>query len=154
MKNFRIGALLLTLVAVFTVVSPFVFDWNATHIYNPRWTPHAKFHNAQTMLLAVFLGFSTLYFTWRTARATAERRLQLKAAILFALAYWVTQILGVTFPGTALLDPEFVASNPTVQSFTIPIQPIVDVVIFVLLGIAYYLENRRINEQNSATENL
>ena len=139
MKNLRIGALLVTVVALFTIISPYVFDWNVTHIYNPRWTPHAKFHNAQTMLLAVFLGLSALYFTWRKAQTKVEKQIQLKAAILFALAYWATQILGVTFPGTALLDPEFVTNNPTLQGITIPIQPIVDVVIFILLTIAYFL---------------
>ena len=144
MKNIRTGAWILTVVALFTIVSPYIFDWNTTHIYNPRWTPHAKFHNAQTMLMAVFLGLSTLYFTWRGAATAAEKRVQLTAAVLFALAYWITQIFGVTFPGTALLDPEFVADNPTLQGVTVPIQPIVDVVIFVLLSIAFYFENRRI----------
>ena len=147
MKNIRIGAWILTAVALFTIVSPYIFDWNATHIYNPRWTPHAKFHNAQTMLMAVFLGLSTLYFTWRSAATVAEKRVQLTAAILFGLAYWITQIGGVTFPGTALLDPEFVVDNPTLQGVTVPIQPIVDVVIFVLLIIAYYFENRRITSK-------
>ncbi len=40
-------------------------DWNATHIYNPLWPPHAKFHNAQTMTIAVLLGVSGLVFLWR-----------------------------------------------------------------------------------------
>ncbi len=65
MKNLRVGAWIITLVALFTIVAPFVADWNATHIYNPRWTPHAKFHNAQTMLLGVGLGLSALWFVWR-----------------------------------------------------------------------------------------
>lgn len=143
--------MILTVVALFTIFSPYVFDWNATHIYNPHWPPHAKFHNAQTMLLAVFLGLATLYFTWRAASSEIERRLQLKAATLFAAAFWITQILSLTFPGTALTDPEFVANILTLEGVTIPMQPIIDLVIFALLTVAYYFENRRINE-SSATE--
>ena len=94
------------------------------------------------MLLAVFLGLATLYFTRRAAAGEIEQHLQLKAAILFAAAYWITQISSLTFPGTALIDPEFVANNPTAQGVTIPVQPIVDLVIFALLIIAFYLENK------------
>jgi hypothetical protein len=46
-----IGRWLLSLVALFTIAGPYGADWNETHIYNPNWPPHAKFHNAQTMLV-------------------------------------------------------------------------------------------------------
>ncbi|MGP3999528.1 DUF6640 family protein [Streptomyces sp. 8N706] len=39
-------------------------DWNETHIHNPRWTPHAKFHNAQTMSLGVHLSAVILWLLW------------------------------------------------------------------------------------------
>ncbi len=137
MRNIRAGRSIITFVAVFTIISPYVFDWNQTHIYNPHWTPHAKFHNAQTMLLAVVLGTSTLWFTWRSARDISAQKVQLRAALVFASAYWITQLGSVFFPGTALIDPEFAAN-------AVPFQPIVDVVIFILLGIAYSLERKRL----------
>lgn len=133
MKNWRIGAWIITLVALVTIVGPFVADWNETHIYNPRWTPHAKFHNAQTMLLGVGLGVSALWFVWRR---TGDRKTNLIAAFIFAALYWITQAGSITFPGTALLDPEFDTGS------TLPLQIIMDVVILGLLGIAYYLESR------------
>ena len=141
MRKLRIGAWIITLVAVFTIISPYVFDWNQTHIYNSHWTPHAKFHNAQTMLLAVVLGASALWFTWRPARDISAQKVQLRAAVVFAVAYWITQLGSVFFPGTALIDPEFAAN-------AIPFQPIVDVVIFILLGIAYALERRWLRNLN------
>ena len=141
MRKLRVGAWIITLVAVFTIISPYVFDWNQTHIYNPHWTPHAKFHNAQTMLLAVVLGASALWFTWRPARDISAQKVQLRAAVVFAVAYWITQLGSVFFPGTALIDPEFAAN-------AIPFQPIVDVVIFILLGIAYAWERRWLRNLN------
>jgi hypothetical protein len=44
-----LGKVLITVVALWSTGGSYIFDWNATHIYNPRWPPHAKCHNAQTM---------------------------------------------------------------------------------------------------------
>ena len=46
-----LGKILISASAVFAGVGPYLADWNETHIYNPTWPPHAKFHNAQTMSL-------------------------------------------------------------------------------------------------------
>lgn len=133
MRNLRIGAWMITLVALVTIIGPFLADWNETHIFNPRWTPHAKFHNAQTMLLGVGLGVSALWFVWRR---NGDRKSNLLAAVIFAALYYITQAGSITFPGTALFDPEFDPGS------SIPGQPILDAVILGLLGIAYYLESR------------
>lgn len=87
MKNLRIGAWIITLVALVTIVGPFLADWNETHIYNPRWTPHAKFHNGQTMLLGVGLGVSALWFVWRRNK---DSKTNLLAAVIFAALYYIT----------------------------------------------------------------
>jgi hypothetical protein len=134
---------LLTLVAVFTLVSPFAADWNATHIYNPHWPPHAKFHNAQTMLLAVVLGLGTLWLVWRRVSTRSAQVLRLQAAALLAAAYWLTQALSNTFPGTGFTDPEF-APVPRIAS--LPVQLFVDVVALGLVITAYVLERRRLTE--------
>jgi hypothetical protein len=44
-----IGQILVALVGVATSTGGYIADWNETHIYNPRWPPHAKFHNGQTL---------------------------------------------------------------------------------------------------------
>ncbi len=73
-------------------------DWNETHVFNPRWPPHAKFHNAQTMSLAVALAGQAL---WRLTRPQGTNN----AAVL-AATYWATQLVSVRFPGAELRDPE------------------------------------------------
>ena len=59
-KNYSTGKILISFLEIFTAVSPFLADWNVTHIYNPNWLPHAKFYNAKTMVLGAFLGLLTL----------------------------------------------------------------------------------------------
>ena len=136
----RASRWLLRLVALQTLVSPFVADWNVTHIYNPRWPPHAKFHNAQTMLLGVALGLGTLWFSARPAATAPARRVQLQAAALLAATYWLSQAFSGTFPGSAFIDPEF---GPLPYVLGLPVQVFVDVVTLSIVALAYYLGRER-----------
>jgi hypothetical protein len=126
-------------VALFTIAGPYGADWNETHIYNPNWPPHAKFHNAQTMLLGTLLGLCALYFLW--SRRWRERG-GLEVAGLFAALYWVTQFGAVFFPGTALVDPEFASRIPRIAGLPFN-QAVMDVVLLALLGLGSWLERRR-----------
>lgn len=58
---------LVTLVAIWSAFGSYFFDWNATHIHNPHWPPHAKFHNAQTMLLGTCIGLLSITIVWLLA---------------------------------------------------------------------------------------
>jgi hypothetical protein len=117
---------LVTVVAALTSFLAYVFDWNETHVYNPRWPPHAKFHNAQTLILGPLLGLSSLWLLW------GEH--QTKIAIVTASLYWVSQLGSLTFPGTALVDPEF-RERPGAR---IPKQPILASVLLALLACAWF----------------
>jgi len=138
MKSFSIGKLLTSFVALYAAFGSYAFDWNDTHIFNPRWTPHAKFHNAQDMLLGTFAGLLAVYIIW-VQKSEAKYRLWLSTAL--AGVYWVTQFGAIFFPGTKLIDPEF--SRPGQP----PAQLIVDIVMIVLLTIAYIFERNRIIKQ-------
>ena len=131
--------ILFTALGLFTAISPFAADWNETHIYNPLWTPHAKFHNAQTMLFGAALGLLTLAFAWM---ARPDRRQVLVTAI-FAGLYWLTQALSITFPDTALADPEPQGlAMPVVWGLQLT-QLHMDVVLLALVVVASVLALRR-----------
>ncbi len=104
-RRFGAGKALMSLSAVWGAVGPYVFDWNETHIYNPTWPPHAKFHNAQTMSLGVGLGVATLLQLWRPAQSTAQARTALDGAAVSAVLYWLTQISALAYPGSKAVDP-------------------------------------------------
>ena len=127
---------LIAFVALATTIGGFVFDWNETHIFNPRWPPHAKFHNAQTMVLGALLG---LLSGWFLFFQKGDRRSTLQLAVLFGSLYWLGQVGAYFFPGTALVDPEFARPGQW------PAQLILDGVMFSLLGGGYWLETRSLS---------
>ncbi|PFH61275.1 hypothetical protein XA68_17788 [Ophiocordyceps unilateralis] len=102
-----LGKILLTIDAIGLAVGPVIADMNETHMYNPRWPPHAKFHNAQTITLAALLGLLILYFTWRNSSNPSLRRESTKSAMIFGSIYWIAGCCAQLFPGADGLDPEF-----------------------------------------------
>ncbi len=135
MKSVSIGKLLLTLVALWAAAGSYLFDWNRTHIFNPRWPPHAKFHNAQTMLLGTAIGLLALWVLWAQATTSLNR---LRLAAVLASFYWLTQAGSILFPGTALVDPEFARPGQ------LPVQLLVDVAMLSLIAVGYWLELARL----------
>ncbi len=144
--KWTIGKLLISFIGLFTAVSPYLADWNITHIYNPAWPPHAKFHNAQTMVLGAFLGLISFYSLW--FREDLDEKGKVKEASLFAVLYWLAQFPAILFPGTRLTDTG-------INHITIPVilgielnQLIVNT-LFVLpvLITGYLLEMNRLNKQ-------
>lgn len=139
LKSLRVPAALIILVAVVTLIGPYAADWNKTHIYNPRWPPHAKFHNAQTMLLGTFLALGTLWYVLKSAKDENYKKNNLNVATYLALGYWLTQSTAILFPGAGFTDPEF---GPIPKFIGIPAQLLFDIPMFILLSIAYYLINK------------
>ncbi|KAF5610271.1 hypothetical protein F25303_14538 [Fusarium sp. NRRL 25303] len=116
-----IGQIFLTLDGILLLFGAFISDWNETHIYNPRWPPHAnwadggraalcvpaRFHNAHTMTLSLMLGVMTLFFTWRPNTSPQTARDSFRIAGALGSVYWITGFASLLFPGTDGLDPEF-----------------------------------------------
>ncbi|ESZ90384.1 hypothetical protein SBOR_9220 [Sclerotinia borealis F-4128] len=130
-----LGRILLTLSALAQGITPFIADFNHTHIYNPRWPPHAKFHNGQTLSMGAGLCLITLYYTWRfpaisnsksnsnpklgiekkqqapeSSEMMATRKMTRDSMITAAIAgtlYWVAGLSAILYPGSKAIDPEF-----------------------------------------------
>ncbi|KAK1526744.1 hypothetical protein CPAR01_13272 [Colletotrichum paranaense] len=100
------GRVLLTLDGIMLLFGAYMADWNETHIHNPRWPPHAKFHNAQTMTLSLILGMATLFFTWRTNTSAEMSKESFRIAGFMGSIYWVAGWASLLYPGTSGLDPE------------------------------------------------
>jgi len=112
-----LGNILLTLSAIGQVLGPFIADFNETHVLNPRWPPHARFHNGQTMSMGLGLGLATLYYTYRPVASPAARADSLFTAMIFGSIYWITGMSAILYPGSKGMDPEFGEGFPQAKVF-------------------------------------
>ena len=106
------------------------------HLWNPGWPPHAKFHNAQTMLMGIFAGSLSLCLLFTSHPLTLRPFLFAAAA---ASLYWVTMVLAPFFPGTAWYDPEF--KDATARPLGLNPQQILSYVHCLLIVLAIVLFN-------------
>lgn len=130
MSRKSLGRGLISLVSLVTAAGPYRADWNETHVKNPAWPPHAKFHNGQTMSLGLALGATSLWQLWR--KPTRE---SLDAGAVLASLYWLTQISALAYPGSKAVDPPGTAKFP---------QAVVAFPALGLTALGYVLERRRL----------
>lgn len=136
MKNKHTGRKLLIAVAAFTTVGGFLFDWNRTHLFNPNWTPHAKFHDAFTILLGTMLGAGGLYLL---QKKEGDRQLQLKWRALLPSFFWAAQAGSFAFPGARGMEAEFPELIPKLGPVWLNEAPFSALMLSVL-GTGYLLE--------------
>jgi hypothetical protein len=145
-KKLNASRAVISFVAVFTSLSPFLADFNQTHVFNPLWPPHAKFHNGQTMTLGLICGVISLYFLWFRRVSTDIENLKMSCS--FAALYWLAMAPAILYPGTAFSDPEYGG----LQSFSLVGVPVtqlhMDFLIFIILGICYYRESNRLKKSS------
>jgi hypothetical protein len=60
----KVAAVLLTLTAIVYAGVPPIVDANATHILNPAWTPHARFHTVWQVSVNSMLGLLSMLLVW------------------------------------------------------------------------------------------
>src|SRR6201992_403131 len=109
--SFTAGRMCLTLVSLNTILGPYFADWNETHVKNPKWPPHARFHNGQTMSMGLLLGLLTQYFLWRPTQHPLDSRL---SAALVSSIYFSSGMSAILYPGAKWLDPEFGTGAPQI----------------------------------------
>jgi hypothetical protein len=97
--------IIICLVALFGGLGGVLADFSDTHLLNPLWPPHAKFHNAQTMSLGILLALSAIGFA---AWPTRAPRVQLIAVAVLGSLYWTSIFCAQFFPGVGFFDPQFI----------------------------------------------
>jgi hypothetical protein len=104
---------IIAIVAAVTALGGLGADWFVPfgarqHLKNPAWAPHAKFHNAQGILMGFGQGVLALVVLFIAPPSFATILL----AALIASLYWDAIMVAPIFPGTAWVDPEFAESTP------------------------------------------
>jgi hypothetical protein len=138
MKRWQAGRWLLASAAITTTVGGYLTDWNRTHLFNPRWSAHAKFHDAQTILLGSLAGGSALVLLLRTG---GDQQLQLRVATWMLATFWLSMAGSILFPNTAQADPDFADLIPRVAGIWMG-PSAVSLLMLGIIGAGYYLEQR------------
>ena len=86
-------------------------DWNRTHLFNPSWPPHAKFHDALSIAFGSPLGASGLYLLLRRGK---DPQTDLALGALLPSLLWMAQAASFAFPGAEGLEAEFPEKVPRV----------------------------------------
>lgn len=119
-------------VAVITAIGAHLADYSSTHLFNPAWTGHAKYHAGHTMTLSGLLGAFTLFFAWRPG---GDVLTNLLAAAGFASIYWISQSVAIMNPNTLFFDPEF--DLPKNYIMGLPAQLVFQIVFLSITLIAF-----------------
>jgi len=139
MKKNTTGRNLLYLVAGFTTVGGFLMDWNKTHLFNPKWTPHAKFHDAMTILLSTTLGAGSLYLL---QKKNGDQQMQLQWATLLPAFFYGAQAGSFLFPGAKGMDAEFPDLIPQVGPLRLNEAPF-SIFMLSVLAAGYTIEKKQ-----------
>ena len=133
-----LSRVLFSFVAVGFALVGHLADMSKTHMFNPNWPPHAKFHAGQTLLFSIALALCTIFFSFRR---TTDKVGSVLAAAFFSALYAITQALAILYPNTYFWDPEF-ASMPNTM-FGIPGQLFIDTVALIIVSFSAWFALRR-----------
>ena len=121
---------------LFLTFGAYIADWSVTHVKNPRWPPHAKFHNGQTMTSSLLYSLAAIYFLFRrNPTKTAELDSMFTAAVIGSF-YTISGLSAILYPGALGTDPEFGEGFPQKWIFGAPL---------VWNWVGYWLESRKLN---------
>jgi hypothetical protein len=103
MTRARIGRLLVTTAVVGSGIGHAAADLNRTHVFNPRWMPHARFHAASAVVTDVGWSAVSLWLLRRPGSGDAQE-LALKVAALSPILSYAPFFLAEALPGSEAED--------------------------------------------------
>lgn len=142
----KIGRILLSVVLVSTAVVSVAVDWNASHLFNPDWPPHARFHDVAMLNLLCGVCVLGLWLLWRRSpEPEIGARVAALIPVIFWSAFFYTTLL---IPGTSLsASPEEIPP----QILGIPAYPnvIVALISVTLAAVGYWLYRTGVTSRNT-----
>jgi hypothetical protein len=115
LKNI-LGKAILSFVLIVGPIASIFVDWNQSHLFNPTWPPHAKFHD--WAMLNHLTGTCALAL-WLLWRKSSEPQVAVKVATLIPLIFWFAFFYTTTLLPDSSLNAFPGEHWPVVAGFTI-----------------------------------
>ena len=80
-------------IILYTIVVPFL-EINATHVFNPDWTPHVRIHEVWQLITNSSIGLLCLWLVWVKKETKISSILSLLITGGFLLAYMLQEFYG------------------------------------------------------------
>ncbi len=80
-------------IILYAIVVPFL-EINATHVFNPDWTPHVKIHEVWQLITNSSIGLLCLWLIWVKNKTTISAILSLLITGGFLLAFILKELYG------------------------------------------------------------
>lgn len=105
-KRYRIAQVLLT-IGVLEFFGPIVRDTSSTHLLNPAWVGHARFHLAWMLVFMGLSGLCNLYLIWfRRPHQLSNLYISWTWQACNVFGFWGAAVLEGAYGGS-IVDPEF-----------------------------------------------
>ena len=104
-QRYRAAQVLLTL-GVFEFFGPILRDTSPSHLLNPSWVGHARFHLAWALVFMGLSGLVNLYLIWGGPRSMSRLYTSWAWQSCNILGFWGAALLEQSYGGL-LVDPEF-----------------------------------------------
>jgi hypothetical protein len=100
----RISRFLLTGAAVGTIVGTGRADLNASHVTNPKWPPHARFHGVAGWGTIAGSQLFGLWLLWHPGQQEEDRDMAVMTAAALSALAWLPFFAAVATPGAEVED--------------------------------------------------
>lgn len=84
-----------SVLTVFYGLVPLIADLNETHLLNPLWSEHARFHGAWFLAFAAGIALTALFLIW----ARNEVRLPIVFGLIFCAGFWIAATFQSAYGG-------------------------------------------------------
>lgn len=142
----KIGRVLLSTVVVSTTAVSGIVDWNESHVFNPEWVAHARFHDVMLLVTLTGIMLVSLWLIWRDS---LEPGVGIRVATLLQVFFWGSFYIAVWIPGAS--PAAFVnESPPQVAGLSLYPNMVVAVICIVLAILADWLYHSGVAAGNSS----
>ena len=139
MNTTLLGRLLMSFVLLASVAAVVGFQWNASHVFNPDWHPHGRFHVVQLASFFILMAALGLWLLWRR---TLEPRVTMLVVAAVPVAFWSAEFFAMLVPGTGLSPNPDVPNTFQVAGLSVYGNLFFSGVMIVLSVAAYLLLSR------------